>query len=92
MKSSDAKYNFIWIWINTYKCCFANVYFCIIYRMTLNLSSNFTLMAMYRSFYIPHYCGFKEPEIHTIYTVWMVIYWNANVNILIIWDTDFWLS
>ncbi len=27
-----------------------------------------------------------------IYTVWMVIYWNSNVNILIFWDTDFWLS
>ncbi len=27
-----------------------NVYYCIIDRMTLNLSSNFTLMAMYRSF------------------------------------------
>ncbi len=22
----------------------------------------------------------------------MVIYWNSNVNILIFWDTDFWLS
>ncbi len=27
-----------------------------------------------------------------IYTVGMVIYWNSNVNILIFWDTDFWLS
>ncbi len=27
-----------------------------------------------------------------IYTVWMVIYLNSNVNILIFWDTDFWLS
>ncbi len=27
-----------------------NVYYCIIDRMTLILSSNFTLMAMYRSF------------------------------------------
>ncbi len=25
----------------------------------------------------------------TIYTVWMVIYWNSNVNILIFWDTVF---
>ncbi len=25
----------------------------------------------------------------TIYTVWMVIYWNSNVNILIFWDTGF---
>ncbi len=41
---------------------------------------------------VPHYCGFKEQEIPTIYTVWMVIYWNSNVNILIFWDTDFWLS
>ncbi len=31
---------------------------------------------------VPHYCGFKEQE----------IYWNSNVNILIFWDTDFWLS
>ncbi len=41
---------------------------------------------------VPHYCGFKEQEIPTIYTVQMVIYWNSNVNILMIWDTDFWLS
>ncbi len=39
-----------------------------------------------------HYCGFKEQEIPRIYTVWMVIYWNSNANILIFWDTDFWLS
>ncbi len=38
---------------------------------------------------VPHYCGFKEQEISTIYTVWMVIY---NVNIIIFWDTGFWLS
>jgi len=36
---------------------------------------------------LPHYCGFKEQEIHLIYTVWMVIYWNSNANILIYWDT-----
>ncbi len=41
---------------------------------------------------VPHYCVFKEQEIPRIYTVWMVIYWNSNVNILIFWDTDFWLS
>ncbi len=41
---------------------------------------------------VPHYCGFKKQEIPTIYTVWMVIYWNSNINILIFWDTDFWLS
>ncbi len=41
---------------------------------------------------VPHYCGFKEQEIPRIYTVWMVIYWNSNVNILIFWDTYFWLS
>ncbi len=41
---------------------------------------------------VPHYCAFKEQEIPTIYTVWMVIYWNSNVNILIFGDTDFWLS
>ncbi len=38
---------------------------------------------------VPHYCGFKEQEIPTIYTVWMVIYWNVNI---IFWDTDCWLS
>ncbi len=36
---------------------------------------------------VPHYCCFKEQEIPTIYTVWMVIYRNSNVNILIFWDT-----
>ncbi len=41
---------------------------------------------------VPHYCGFKEKKIPRIYSVWMVIYWNSNVNILIFWDTDFWLS
>ncbi len=41
---------------------------------------------------VPHYCGFKEQEIPRIYTVWLVIYWNSNVNILIFWDTDFLLS
>jgi len=41
---------------------------------------------------VPHYCGFKEQEIARIYTVGMVIYWNSNVNILIFWYTDFWLS
>ncbi len=40
----------------------------------------------------PHYCGFKEQEIPRMYTVWTVIYWNSNVNILIFWETDFWLS
>ncbi len=35
---------------------------------------------------IPHYCGFKEQEIPRMYTVWLVIYWNSNVNILIFWD------
>ncbi len=39
-----------------------------------------------------HYCGFKEQEIPGIYTAGMVINWNSNVNILIFWDTDFWLS
>ncbi len=38
------------------------------------------------------YCAFEEQEILIIYTVWMVIYWNSNVNILIFWDTYFWLS
>ncbi len=41
---------------------------------------------------VPHYCAFKEQDIPGIYTVWMLIYWNSNVNILIFWDTDFWLS
>ncbi len=40
---------------------------------------------------VPHYCGFKEQEIPRMYNVWMVIYWNSNVNILIFWDYDFWL-
>ncbi len=35
---------------------------------------------------------FKEQEIPRIYTVWMVIYWSSNVNILIFWDTGFLLS
>ncbi len=30
---------------------------------------------------VPHYCGFKEQEIPTICTVWIVIYWNWNVSI-----------
>ncbi len=38
---------------------------------------------------VPHYCGFKEQEIPGIYSVWMIIYWNSNVNILILWDTGF---
>ncbi len=29
---------------------------------------------------------------YTVYTVWMVIYWNSNINIIIFWDTNFWLS
>ncbi len=41
---------------------------------------------------VPHYCGFKEQEVPRIYTLWVVIYWNSNVIILIFWDTDFWLS
>ncbi len=41
---------------------------------------------------LPHYCDFKEQEIPGIYTVGMVINWKSNVNILIFWDTDFWLS
>ncbi len=36
---------------------------------------------------LPHYWGFKEQEIPGIYSVWMVICWNSNVNILIFWDT-----
>ncbi len=41
---------------------------------------------------VPHFCGFKEQVIPRIYKVWMVIYWNSNLNILIFWDTDFCLS
>ncbi len=41
---------------------------------------------------VPDYCGFKKQEILKMSTVWMVIYWNSNVNILIFWDTVFWLS
>ncbi len=53
---------------------------------------NDRLLDHYQVSSVPHYCGFKEQEIPRIYTVWMVIYWNSNVNILIFWDTDFWLS
>ncbi len=35
---------------------------------------------------------FQRTRDTTMYTVWMVIYWNSNVNIRIFWDTDFWLS
>ncbi len=41
---------------------------------------------------LPHYCAFNEQAIPRMYTEWMVIYWNSNVNILIFWYTDFWLS
>ncbi len=41
---------------------------------------------------LPHYCGFKEQEITGIYTAGMVIYWNSNINIIIFWVLDFWLS
>ncbi len=34
----------------------------------------------------------SKNKIPGIYTVGMVINWNSNVNILIFWDTDFWLS
>ncbi len=34
----------------------------------------------------------SKNKIPWIYTVWMVINWNSNVNILIFWVTDFWLS
>ncbi len=37
-------------------------------------------------------CDFKEQEIPRMYTVWMVIYWNSNLNIIIFWQYDFWLS
>ncbi len=35
---------------------------------------------------------FQRTRDTTIYTVWMVIYWSSNVNILIFWDTDFSLA
>ncbi len=38
---------------------------------------------------VPLYCGFKEQELRRMYTVWMVIYWDSNVNILIFWVTGF---
>ncbi len=41
---------------------------------------------------VPHYCGFKEQVIPTIYTVWMVIYWNSNLNILRYWFLSFFIS
>ncbi len=53
---------------------------------------NDRLLDHYQVSSVPHYCAFKEQEIPWIYTVLMVIYWNSNVNILIFWDTDFWLS
>ncbi len=34
---------------------------------------------------VPHYCGFKKQKMPRMYTVWMVMYWNSNVNILIYW-------
>ncbi len=33
----------------------------------------------------------SKNKIPGIYTVWMVIYWNSNVNILIFWDTVLYL-
>ncbi len=33
----------------------------------------------------------SKNKIPKIFTVWMVIYWNSNVIILIFWDIDFWL-
>ncbi len=41
---------------------------------------------------VPLHCGFKEQELRWMYTVWMVIYWDSNVNILIFWVTGFLLS
>ncbi len=29
---------------------------------------------------VPHYCAFKKQKIPTIYTIWMIIYWNSNLN------------
>ncbi len=51
---------------------------------------NDRLLDHYQVSSVPHCCGFKEQEMPRIYTVWMVINWNSNVNILI-WDTAFWL-
>ncbi len=45
--------------------------------------SMFVFWIIAKSAVLPHYCGVKEQEIPRIYTVWMVIYWNSNVNILI---------
>ncbi len=53
---------------------------------------NDRLLDHYQVSSVPHYCAFKEQEIPRIYTVRVVIYWNTNVNIIIFWDTDFWLS
>ncbi len=35
-------------------------------------------------------CFQRTRDIRNLYC--MVIYWNSNVNILIFWDTDFWIS
>ncbi len=52
MKSSDV--NVIFFYLNLNKCLDVNVvlpmFISVLLIMTLNLSSNFTLMAMYRSF------------------------------------------
>ncbi len=53
---------------------------------------NDRLLDHYQVSSLPHYRGFKEQEMPTIYTEWMVIYGNSNINILIFWDAGFWLS
>ncbi len=42
-----------------------------------------------KSAVFPIFVVSKEQEISTIYIVWMVIYWNSNVNIPIFWDTGY---
>ncbi len=42
-----------------------------------------------KSSVFPIFVVSKEQEISTIDIVWMVIYWNSNVNIPIFWDTGY---
>ncbi len=64
----------------------------IVCKMTKCKCVNYRLLDHCQVSSVPHYCGFKEQETLTIYTVWMAIYWNSNVNILIFWNTDSWIS
>ncbi len=68
-----------------------------IFRNHNNIKKHFWLLSMLKTvvlhniFYRNWYSLMNIKFQRTRYTVWMVIYWNSNVNI-IFWDTDFWLS